>query len=188
MSKKKIIVLIVAVILIITLILFRVMSLASEGDNEVSYVSTLIEDQANIEDKFKSEGYTINNPNVILNPYGNSPLTALVIFETKDEESVSIRIKGKDELSTYSHTFDKGKVHYIPVYGLYAGRKNEVLIKAGDEENTLEIETDKLPDDFIMPTKVTKDESKLTNDLYFFTPSSKGYTCAYDVNGDVRWY
>ena len=24
--------------------------------------------------------------------------------------------------------------------------------------------------------------------LYFFTPSSSGYTCAYDVNGDVRWY
>ena len=82
----------------------------------------------------------------------------------------------------------KGRVHYVPVYGLYAGSKNEVVIKVGDEENTLEIETDELPDDFIMPTKVTKNESKLTNDLYFFTPSSSGYTCAYDVNGDVRWY
>ena len=188
MSKKKIVILVIAVILIITLILFRLISLASEGDNEVSYASTLIEDQANIEDKFESEGYTLENPNVILNPYGNSPLTALVIFETDDEESVSIRVKGKDELSTYTHTFDKGRVHYVPVYGLYAGSKNEVVIKVGDEENTLEIETDELPDDFILPTKVTKDESKLTNDLYFFTPSSSGYTCAYDVNGDVRWY
>ena len=188
MDKKKIVVLVIAVILIIILVLFRVMSLVSEGDSEVSYVSTLIEDQANIEKKFKSEGFTIDNPKVILNPYGNSPLTALVIFETEDEESVSIKIKGKDELSTYTHTFDKGRRHYIPVYGLYAGRKNEVIIKAGDKENTLEIETDELPDDFILPIKVTKDESKLNNDLYFFSPSSKGYMCAYDTNGDVRWY
>ena len=188
MDKKKIVVLVIAVILIIILILFKVMSLVSEGDNEVSYVSTLIEDQANTEKKFKSEGYTIDRPNVILNPYGNSPLTALVIFETEDEESVSIKIKGKDKLSTYTHTFDKGRRHYIPVYGLYAGRKNEVIIKAGDKENTLEIETDELPDDFILPIKVTKDESKLNNDLYFFSPSSKGYMCAYDTNGDVRWY
>ena len=188
MDKKKTVVLVIAVILIIILILFKVMSLVSEGDNEVSYVSTLIEDQANTEKKFKSEGFTIDNPKVILNPYGNSPLTALIIFETEDEESVSIKIKGKDELSTYTHTFDKGRRHYIPVYGLYAGRKNEVIIKAGNKENTLNIETDKLPDDFIMPIKVTKDEDKLTNDLYFFSPSSKGYMCAYDVNGDVRWY
>ena len=188
MDKKKIVVLVIAVILIIILVLFRVMSLVSEGDSEVSYVSTLIEDQANTEKKFKSEGFTIDNPKVILNPYGNSPLTALVIFETEDEESVSIKIKGKDKLSTYTHTFDKGRRHYIPVYGLYAGRKNEVIIKAGDKENTLEIETDELPDDFILPIKVTKDESKLNNDLYFFSPSSKGYMCAYDTNGDVRWY
>lgn len=188
MNKKKIVILVIAVILIITLTLFRVISLASEGDNEVSYASTLIEKQANIESEFESEGYTFDNPNVILNPYGNSPLTALIVFETKDEESVSITIKGKDELSTYTHSFDKERVHYIPVYGLYAGRKNEVIIKTGDKEKTLKIETDKLPDNFIMPTKVTKDENKLTNDLYFFTPSSNGYTCAYDVNGDVRWY
>ena len=39
-----------------------------------------------------------------------------------------------------------------------------------------------------MPTSVEADKENLSNDLYFFTPSSKGYTCAYDVNGDVRWY
>ena len=188
MNKKKIIVLSVAILVIIILVLFRVISLAGEGKNEVSYVSSLVEKQKDVEDKFKSEGYTFDNPNVILNPYGNSPLTALIIFETDDEEKISVTIKGKDELTTYSHTFDEGKVHYIPVYGLYAGRENEVIISNGDEEKTLKIKTDKLPDDFVLPTKITKDESKLTNDLYFFSPSSKGYMCAYDVNGDVRWY
>lgn len=168
MSKKKIIILALAILVIIIAILFRVFSMASDGENKVEEALALTDKQADIEKDFESEGYTLENPNVILNPYGNSPLTALVIFETDDEEEVSITIKGKDELSTYEHTFDKGKVHYIPVYGLYAGTINDVLIKAGDDENTLKIKTDDLPDDFIIPTSVTKDESKLTNDLYFF--------------------
>ena len=188
MNKKKIIVLILAILVIIVFVLFRIISLINTSKNEVSYVSSIVEKQKGVEEDFESEGYTFDSPNVILNPYGNSPLTALVIFETDDEEEISVTIKGKDELSTYTHTFDEGKVHYIPIYGLYAGRENEVVISNGDEENTLKIKTDELPDDFVLPTKVTKDESKLTNDLYFFSPSSKGYMCAYDVNGDVRWY
>lgn len=188
MNKKKIIVLILAILVIIVFVLFRIISLINTSKNEVSYVSSIVEKQKDVEEEFESEGYTFDSPNVILNPYGNSPLTALVIFETDDEEEISVTIKGKDELSTYTHTFDEGKIHYIPIYGLYAGRENEVVISNGDEENTLKIKTDELPDDFVLPTKVTKDESKLTNDLYFFSPSSKGYMCAYDVNGDVRWY
>ena len=188
MNKKKIIVLILAILVIIVFVLFRIISLINTSKNEVSYVSSIVEKQKDVEEEFESEGYTFDSPNVILNPYGNSPLTALVIFETDDEEEISVTIKGKDELSTYTHTFDEGKIHYIPIYGLYAGRENEVVISNGDKENTLKIKTDELPDDFVLPTKVTKDESKLTNDLYFFSPSSKGYMCAYDVNGDVRWY
>ena len=188
MDKKKIIILVVAIIVIIIAILFRLISLASSANNEVEYVSSLIENQEKAENKFDSEGYTFDNPNVILNPYGNSPLTALVIFETAKEEKISVVIKGKDKLSTYSHTFDEGRRHYIPIYGLYADMENEVVLKMNDKEKVLKIKTDKLPDDFILPTKVTKDEDKLTNDLYFFSPSSKGYMCAYDTNGDVRWY
>ncbi len=188
MNKKKIIVLILAILVIIVFVLFRIISLINTSKNEVSYVSSIVEKQKGVEENFESEGYTFDSPNVILNPYGNSPLTALVIFETDDAEEISVTIKGKDELSTYTHTFDEGKVHYVPIYALYAGRENEVVISKGDEENTLKIKTDELPDDFVLPTKVTKDESKLTNDLYFFSPSSKGYMCAYDVNGDVRWY
>lgn len=186
MDKKKIIILILAFLVIILAIIFRVISFTNEGKNEVKEEVSLTQKQSEIE--FKSEGYTLDNPNIIVNPYGNSPLTALVIFETNNAESVDITIVGKDDLTTYTHSFDKEKVHYISVYGLYADTENTVILKCGDEEKTLKIKTDKLPDDFVLPTKVTKEESKLTNDLYFYTPSAQGYTCAYDVNGDVRWY
>ena len=188
MSKKKIVIIVLAIFVVILAVLFRVISLFNDGENEVLQVSALIDKQTKLEDDFESEGYTLDKPNVILNPYGNSPLSALVIFETKVAEEVKVTIEGKDELSTYTHTFDKEKVHYLPIYGLYAGVENEVIISAGDKEKVLKIKTDDLPDDFIVPTSVFKDESRLTNDLYFFTPSSKGYMCAYDVNGDVRWY
>ena len=188
MSKKKIVIIVLAIFVVILAVLFRVISLFNDGENEVLQVSALIDKQTKLEDDLESEGYTLDKPNVILNPYGNSPLSALVIFETKAAEEVKVTIEGKDELSTYTHTFDKEKVHYLPIYGLYAGVENEVIISAGDKEKALKIKTDDLPDDFIVPTSVFKDESRLTNDLYFFTPSSKGYMCAYDVNGDVRWY
>ena len=188
MSKKKIVIIVLAIFVVILAVLFRVISLFNDGENEVLQVSALIDKQTKLEDDLESEGYTLDKPNVILNPYGNSPLSALVIFETKVAEEVKVTIEGKDELSTYTHTFDKEKVHYLPIYGLYAGVENEVIISAGDKEKALKIKTDDLPDDFIVPTSVFKDESRLTNDLYFFTPSSKGYMCAYDVNGDVRWY
>jgi len=161
-------------------------------DLEVEGVVSMIQEQNEVESDFETKGYTINKPNVILNPYGNSPLTAVIMFETKSEVSPKVTIKGKDELSTFSNTFDKGKKHYLPIYGLYANYDNEVIVEYKENgkkvKESIFIKTDKLPKDMVLPTKVKAKKEKLTNDLYFYTPSSVGYTCAYDVNGDVRWY
>ena len=156
--------------------------------NIVEVKDSLVSMQEKIEDNFKSSGYTIDNPNIILNPYEISPLTVLVIFETDEEVEPTIIINGKDENTTFTNTFEANKVHYLPIYGLYPDYNNEITIKYGDVSKTIYIKTDKLPDDFILPTNVISDKSKLGNELYFFSPSSKGYMCAYDVNGDVRWY
>ena len=187
MNKKTVIVLVAAVVVLIIAV-FRIFGMQAEGENEVENVVSLMEKQIQDENKLKISGYTLDDPNVVLNPYEISPLTALVIFETDEEVSPEVTIHGDSDLTTYTHTFAKGTEHYLPIYGLYAGRENKVTIKCGDEEKELTIKTDELPDDFILPTSVKKDESKLSNDLYFYTPSSSGYTAAYDVNGDVRWY
>ena len=187
MNKKTVIVLVAAVVGVIIAV-FRIFGMQTEGENEVENVVSLMEKQIQDENKLEISGYTLDDPNVVLNPYEISPLTALVIFETDEEVSPEVTIHGDSDLTTYTHTFAKGTEHYLPIYGLYAGRENKVTIKCGDEEKELTIKTDELPDDFILPTSVKKDESKLSNDLYFYTPSSSGYTAAYDVNGDVRWY
>lgn len=185
---KKIIIIVLVIIIIAGIIWLLILNNISTEKDKLKISQSLITQQQELEKKFKSKGYTLDNPNIIVDPYNNSPLTALVIFETKTEKKVNITIEGKDKLTTYTHDFDKEKVHYIPVYGLYPEKENKVVIKCGDKKKVLKIKTEKLPDNFILPTSVKKEESKLTNDLYFFTPSSGGYTCAYDTNGDVRWY
>ena len=187
-KKKKLIIIVSVLILVLLLGIILVLRSFNFSKNVVSSTTSMIALQTSYEEDFTTAGYTLDNPNIIVNPYGNSPLTALVMFETEEEVAPEVTIVGKDDLSTYEHTFEKSKIHYLPIYGLYADYTNEVIIKCGDVRKTVEIKTEALPEDFILPSDVYKDEEYLTNDLYFYTPSSSGYTGAYDVNGDVRWY
>lgn len=188
MTKKKWILIIIAIIFIGIIITLLVLNNLSTAKEELIITKSLRSQQQELEKGFKSKGYTLENPNIIVDPYNNSPLTALVIFETEENLSPTVTIEGEDELTTYTHEFDEEKIHYLPIYGLYPDKENTVIIECGGEKQEIKIKTDPLPEDFILPTSVEKEESKLTNDLYFFTPSSDGYTCAYDTNGDVRWY
>ncbi len=187
-KKKKTILIALLIVIVLVIALLFVLNYLSTNREEVEQTISLVEKQGDLEDDFTSEGYTIDNPKIIVNPYEISPLTALVIFETEEEVSPTVTVVGEDEHSTFTHTFDANTVHYLPIYGLYADASNEVIISYGDVEKKVAIKTEALPDDFIMPTRVEAQKSKLNNELYFFSPSSSGYTCAYDVNGDVRWY
>lgn len=194
MKNKKSIIICTSVLAILLALLgvLQMFNFKQTAKKEIAIVESLTENQTKLEKEFKIEGYTIDNPNIILNPYDASPLTALVTFKTESEVTPQVTIKGKDALTTFTHTFDKSKEHYLPIYGLYADKENEVVIEYTENDEkiskTIKIKTDKLPENMILPTSVKADKDKLTNDLYFFTPSSIGYTSAYDVNGDVRWY
>ena len=195
-NKKKIsktmILVTVLVLLVIILVSYVVLNNICTNDVELLTTKSLVSMQTEYEKTFKTRGHTIEKPEVILDPYKASPLTALILFETTNNVEPVVTIKGKDELSSFTHTFEKGTQHYLTIYGLYPDTNNEVLIEYDDNgekvSKTIFIKTDKLPENFILPTSVKADKKNLDNDLYFFTPSNKGYTCAYDVNGDVRWY
>ncbi len=188
MNKKKIVIIIVVIILILVVGCLLVFNNLSTNNKEVKVVSSLIEKESKLEEDFPTELKDIDNAAVIVNPYEISPLTALIIFKTEMSVSPKVTIEGDDELTTYEYTFDEGTEHYLPIYGLYPDRDNTVVVEYGDVSKEFTITTEALPDDFILPTSVDADKDELNNDLYFFTPSSGGYTCAYDVNGDVRWY
>ena len=188
MKKKKFIIIVIVIILILVVGCLLVFNNLSTNSKEVKVVSSLIEEESKLEEDFSTELKDIDNADVIVNPYDISPLTALIIFKTDEAVSPKVTIEGDDELSTYEYTFDEGTEHYLPIYGLYPDRDNTVVVEYGDVSKEFTITTEALPDDFILPTSVDANKDELSNDLYFFTPSSNGYTCAYDVNGDVRWY
>ncbi|MEE3343348.1 MAG: aryl-sulfate sulfotransferase [Bacilli bacterium] len=191
-KKKTIIISITMIIVGIFLLALNIMNLKYNNNKPVKIEKSLITKQEELEKKFQTNKYTIKKPKIILNPYNNSPLTALILFKTKNKVTPKITIKGKDDLTTYNHKFKKTNNHYLPIYGLYPDKENEILIEYKEKgkkvSKTIKIKTDKLPNDFVKPKSIVSKRSELTNDLYFYTPSSRGYTCAYDINGDVRWY
>lgn len=166
---------------------------ASSNTSNVTQTADILTQQNQIEQKLQTDinasNYTFDHPFIKVNPYENSPLTALVAFTLKEPQAVEVVIEGKDEWTTFTTTFPKATHHLLPIYGLYPDTLNHVTISLADgSSTTLEIQTDALPDDLVLPTSVTYDANNATSDLFFYTPSSAGYTAAYDLNGDVRWY
>ena len=151
------------------------------ANEKVDEIKDVIVEQSEKEAYLTPYGYTIENPNIILNPYGDSPLTAMILFETEEEEPVTIVIEGKDQNSTYTNTFKSTTKHYIPVYGLYPNTENKIEIKCGNITKTITITTDPLPNDLI-PKSIENN----SNNLYFIT--SDTYPYALDNNNEVRWY
>lgn len=151
------------------------------ANTKIDEVDDIITYQESKEEYLTHYHYTLDNPNIVLNPYGISPLTALIIFETSDEEEVTITIMGHDENSTYTNKFKKTKKHYIPVFGLYPNYDNEIIIKCGNITKKYNIKTEKLPEDFQKENKQNN-----TNNLYFVTTNK--YPYAIDNNNEVRWY
>lgn len=135
--------------------------------------------QKNKEVYFSPYGYSLDNPNVIVNPYGNSPLTALVMFETNNYSEVSIKIVSKSGNSDIVYTFGKNKYHLIPIYGLYADYDNTIILSSEGMEKVLTISTNSLPNDFSYAS-----DMKYDNFMFY----NSNYPYAIDINGDVRWY
>ncbi len=158
------------------------------ANQPINTENDILYEQGQIQNQYlNNTNYTIDNPNVILNPYGNSPLTALIVFQTKDLTTATVTIKGKNGSDDLKHTFTPTKVHILPIYGLYAGYDNKVVIEVSGISKEITITTEPLPDDF---SKVTDlyNEGFDTDEFYFTTPEEIGYTAAYDKDGEVRWY
>lgn len=175
---KKIVIIILCLVIIISSSM--VGYLVVSANTEVKIEDNIIDRQNEQIEYLKSYGYTLDNPNVILNPYDISPLTALIIFETEDNIPVSITVVGKNNDTSCTTTFEKSKVHYIPVYGLYADYNNKIIIKCQDIEKEVEIKTEKLPKE--LSNLKTNDTGK----TLFVADDNLPY--ALDKDGEVRWY
>lgn len=159
----------------------------------------LVDEQTAIEKQLKADSRdaTLDKPYVKLNPYGTSPLTALLLFNTAEKMKITVEVEGENADTTIESEVGSEYTteHEVAVLGLYADKANTVKISAVTQdgkktEKTITIQTDKLPAEMPTIDVKTSDTKKMEqtgNQLTFITPSTK-YAYGVDSNGDVRWY
>lgn len=156
----------------------------------------VIERQNCLEERFlkeyregRAEPYSFRSPYVKVNPYETAPLTALIMFETEKEHSVTVTVCGIEEAGNIVHRFDPAVHHVIPVYGLYGGRENRVLLTLDSGEvQEIRIVTEALPEKVKSPTSIETTAEYMDGNLMFVSPTTTAATAAYDYRGDCRWY
>nr|WP_302145029.1 aryl-sulfate sulfotransferase [Limosilactobacillus mucosae] len=146
----------------------------------------------------KSTTRTLDNAYVKVNPYGTSPLTALVIFKTDQAAKVTYTVVGKTDNTSITNTVKGYKTtHQVPIVGLYANYSNQVQVtltyKDGTtEQKTFTIKTGKLPKN-LRQTKITVSKSNKSkmqignNELTYINKTSEE-PFAVDADGNIRWY
>lgn len=139
--------------------------------------------------EYKAGKYSLEKPFVVLNPYLIAPLTALIMFETEEEVTISITIKGREAEGDFHFTTKKECSHVIPVYGLRADIENTVLVSDENGKTvSVTIHTSALPDLVKRPTYVKENGSYMREQLMFVSPTSDALIAGYDYRGDCRWY
>lgn len=107
---------------------------------EKNELANILTKQDNMDERIKDASengdYTFANPCIIVNPYDISPLSAIVIFNTKSYKTINVSIN--DELI---YTVEKTRKHIIPIYGLYANTNNIVTLEMDGEETNLTVQT-----------------------------------------------
>lgn len=146
----------------------------------------------------KNTTRTLNNAYVKVNPYGTSPLTALMIFKTDQVAKVTYTVVGKTDNTSITNTVKGYKTtHQVPIVGLYANYSNQVQVtltyKDGTtEQKTFTIKTGKLPKN-LRQTKITVSKSNKSkmqignNELTYINKTSEE-PFAVDADGNIRWY
>ena len=143
--------------------------------------------------ELSSTAHSFEDPLVIVDPYGDSPLTAVVLFRTSRPSAISVCVTGKDAACTVEFSFDGfHEEHLIPVYGLHAGAENEVTLAAKDVDGTVVTRTLRIRTAELHPAlsrvhiDVLKFDAARSNPgLTFVFQSTPKF--AFDAAGDIRW-
>lgn len=179
-----------------------------EHEKAVKAVLERYQKQASIDEKLRAEyesgDYSFDDPFVIVNPYGISPLTALLMFDTDEEMQESVRVIGhnaNEDILMPPHNGQYKKKHIIPIYGLYASEMNKVTITLSDKNGfkktkDINIATEDLPEmmkniNLHTAYNVENVQSVALADGLNFSHSSiesMGIKYAFDLNGNIRWY
>jgi hypothetical protein len=157
-------------------------------------VSLSYELDKQLESLLVNENYTFDKPMVIVNPFGISPLTALVLFNTEQEYGVRVTVKGNTEATDVVGKVDAKTHHRVPVIGLYPGKNNTVILELIDkngktiERNSLSVQTDPLPKSMQDLVKLVKSSGQSAYGMLEVSGFGNPRPFAFDTEGNIRWY
>jgi arylsulfate sulfotransferase len=136
--------------------------------------------------------HTFEDPFVLVNPYGMSPLTAIVLFTSDEPLRTSVHVPGITEYADVEFTFDDYNTrHIMPVFGLYPDDENMVELtgitaRGVKKSNTLSVNTAPLPEwlgSINIMTELAQPGHYQPGLNFTFAQKS-----AFDINGDYRWF
>lgn len=145
-------------------------------------------------EQFENSEATLENPEVVVNPWNFNMLSAYVAFNSEEEVSFEYTVNGKTDDTDYTFTSEALSTDVIvPVMGLYYGENTvEITTKDANGEvvgtNTVSIDTSdqEIPDSYLTTdVEQTSDEAvDLLNNKIIFSATYNGY----DLDGDLRFY
>ncbi|MCI5882568.1 MAG: aryl-sulfate sulfotransferase [Eubacterium sp.] len=167
-------------------------------ESEISFEKGLaVESQdrdRELTEQLKNEKYTFENPYVVLNPYGRTPLCAYVMFQTEGPCKVRFLVKGKtDATDIKDEVKNFEKWHRVPIYGLYPSWENQVTLELLDERGNvikkkeLILSTGKLPQSMEDMVRIEKKKATSSMKLILVTGKSMPYPMAFDEEGEIRY-
>lgn len=138
----------------------------------------------------KEGDFSMEKPMIVLNPYGNAPLSALVAFQTEESGTVEMTLHGKEDGDLVQKFSSITTQHMLPVYGLYPYATNVVTLRFTNEQGesmttVVTINTDYLPETMDSGVVTLLDPKEMAEGMTFV--SGNGLT-AYDNHGNIRWY
>lgn len=134
--------------------------------------------------------YTEEKMFVVKNPFCIAPLTAMILFVTKEPCSVHITLEDGRILDQKSEMTTR---HRIPVYGLHAGRENRIHLELWNEsgcwyEKEIAITTGSLPRCLSEQVQVRKKKKESEIPFTIVFGGSTRYPYAFDEEGEIRYY
>ncbi len=185
---------ITVLILSLMLLIFCVSASAEGTAPAYTTVASAIAQQDEVDAALLAEaelGYSFEAPLCVINPYGNVPLCAVILFDTAEETPVSMTVKGHAAENDVTAEFPAATRHILPVIGLYANEENTVVLTLADgSTSTVAVQTEMIPDETLLTGEVTVSTPGVfgPSELLFAAMGNTTCVTAYDSQGDLRYY
>lgn len=122
-------------------------------------IDKILEQQKNIEKQIEKEyselEYTWRHPYIKVNPYGTTPLSALIKFKTDEPMKVKIEIVDRKGTNMVYNFNEYTVEHEYGISGLYLKGKTKIILWLEDKNNNIKFKEIELQTDYVLNEKIS---------------------------------